>query len=90
MTPDESEVRNADAAALLLRDEMFGQVLRQTEAEYLRLMLELPPTADLERYRLCEAIKTARAVKRHLETYVETGKLARRQIEELGKRKSFF
>ena len=79
MTP-EDEARLAETAALLLRDNIFNEIIQGSEVEYLDKLLECKPADDLGRFRYAEAIKVVRKVRRQLETYIESGKLARQQI----------
>ena len=79
MTP-EDESRLAETAALLLRDNVFQEIIQESESAYLEKLLKCDPADDVGRFRYAEAIRVVRKVRRQLETYIESGKLARHQI----------
>lgn len=76
----EDEARLGETAALLMRDDVFKKIIQESEDEYLAKLLKCDPADDVGRYRYAEAIKVVRKVRRQLETYIESGKLARHQI----------
>lgn len=81
----EDEARLGETAALLGRDEIFNKIIRESEAAYLDKLLGCEPADDVGRFRYAEAIKVVRKVRRQLEIYVESGKLARRQISAVNR-----
>ena len=85
----DAQVRDADEAARLLTHPLLSGAFEALEREYLAALLECKDKDDIGRFRIVEAMKTVSAVRRHLSTVVDTGKLARRQLAEL-ESKHFF
>jgi hypothetical protein len=78
-----AQIGDADEAARLLAHPILAQAFETLEREYLDALLKCSERDDIGRFRLVEAMKTVSAVRRHLSTVVDTGKIARKQLAEL-------
>ena len=83
------QIRDADEAARVLSHPLLIRAFEALEREYLDALLRCSDKDDNGRFRIVEAMKTVSAVRRHLSTIVDTGKLARRQVAELEGRRFF-
>lgn len=86
-----SELNRAYRAQILLDDELLTQAFADIEATYLSEW-ENSPARDTEgREKIWMAIKMLRKVRGDLSTHVETGKMARSQLDNIkDKIKTFF
>ena len=76
--------RGAKAAALL-RNDLLIEAFDTLEAQYTTAWAESPARDVDGREHLFVLLKSLRAVKQHLTTVVETGKLAERQLHQSNK-----
>ena len=80
-TPDQ-RVYDSDQAKLVLENEAFNQALNDIEAEITESWKNAPARDQEGREKLWQILKLAGKLRANLQTRLETGKLARIQIEE--------
>lgn len=91
MSDSQDDLTRAEDAARLLNEPILQEAFATLERAYVEALIECGKENDDGRYRLSEGIKTVRLVKRHLEQVLETGQVAKREIQELERgRKPFF
>ena len=81
MTP-EQQIYDADRAREVLDNEQFSQAFTDIEQEIFRAWQNSPPRDELARqelFRLNQALKKVQAL---LQSRLETGKLAKLQLEQ--------
>lgn len=89
MAEPDAQIRDADEAARLLAHPLLARAFAALERDYLDALLRCPEKDDIGRFRIVEALKIVSAVRRHLSTVVDTGRLARKQLAELESRRFF-
>lgn len=82
MTKDET-LHRAESAQVILADPNLKDAFTDIEQAYVEALLDCKKDDDLGRFRLSEGMRVLRLVRRHLESHVEAGMLAVRDIEEL-------
>lgn len=87
-TPQE-EIRRAGEAARILNDPVFRESFDQIEAALLNGMRAAGLTDDKLRLRLLDKYEALQSVRQVLQSTMETGKLAREQLELEEKRSMF-
>ena len=80
-TPDQ-RVYDGDQAKLVLENEAFNQALNDIEAEITESWKNAPARDQEGREQLWQLLKLAGKLRANLQTRLETGMLARIQIEE--------
>jgi hypothetical protein len=80
-TPDQ-RVYDGDQAKLVLENEAFNQALNDIEAEITESWENSPARDQEGREQLWQLLKLAGKLRANLQTRLETGMLARIQIEE--------
>lgn len=84
----EATVRRAEEAKAVLSDPALKEAFADLEQAYVEALLECKKEDDLGRFRLSEGMRVLRLVKRHLESHVEAGALAVRDLEDLRRGRS--
>ncbi|MEQ9447681.1 MAG: hypothetical protein RLN70_02115 [Rhodospirillaceae bacterium] len=80
-------LRDADEARELLRHPKLAEAFTALEQGYVEAFVACKAGDDVPRFRLAEAVKVLRGVRRHLEEYVEAGDVSARAAQELGRGK---
>lgn len=82
MTQDDI-LRRAEEAKHVLAHPALADAFADLEQAYVEALLDCKKEDDLGRFRLSEGMKVLRLVKRQLESHIEAGELAARDIEEM-------
>ena len=88
MTPEE-EIRRADKAKQIIENSLFAGAFEEVGQALLQGMRSAPIADDKLRLRLLERYELLYSLKQVLETHMETGVLAAKQLE-LEKRQNIF
>ena len=83
----EDTLRDADEAREVLAHPLLAEAFGSLEQSYVEAFVACKAGDDLPRFRLAEAVKVLRAVRRHLEEYVEAGEVSARTANELARGK---
>ena len=75
------ELRRADEAKRLLDNPLFKEAFKTIREELIKHLLNTRVAEELERDRLFITIKALDLVKQHIQTVLETGKLAENEQE---------
>jgi len=76
------ELRRADEAKRLLDNPLFKEAFKTIREELIKHLLNTRVAEELERDRLYITIKALDLVEQHIQSVLETGKLAEREQEE--------
>ena len=76
------ELRRADDAKRLLDNPLFKEAFTTIREELIKHLLNTRVAEELERDRLYITIKALDLVEQHIQSVLETGKLAEREQEE--------
>jgi len=76
------ELRRADDAKRLLDNPLFKEAFKTIREELIKHLLNTRVAEELERDRLYITIKALDLVEQHIQSVLETGKLAEREQEE--------
>ena len=76
------ELRRADDARRLLDNPLFKEAFTTIREELIRHLLNTRVAEEVERDRLYITIKALDLVKQHIQSVLETGKLAEKEQEE--------
>ena len=76
------ELRRADEAKRLLDNPLFKEAFSTIREELIKHLLNTRVAEELERDRLYITIKALDLVQQHIQSVLETGKLAEREQEE--------
>ena len=76
------ELRRADEAKRLLDNPLFKEAFSTIREELIKHLLNTRVAEELERDRLYITIKALDLVEQHIQSVLETGKLAEREQEE--------
>jgi len=80
LTPEE-EIKRANRAAQILEDEVFSGAIKQVEDALLSGMRSAAIVDDKLRLRLLDKYESVQAILACLKSTMETGKLAKAQLE---------
>lgn len=90
MADTDVEIARGHSAARLLGDPLIAEAFDLIRAEYISAW-EAAPVRDVEgRERIWAHLQALGKVKAHLETVVNTGKMAEKQKNELSGKRRFF
>ena len=76
------ELRRADDARRLLDNPLFKEAFKTIREELIKHLLNTRVAEELERDRLYITIKALDLVEQHIQSVLETGKLAEKEQEE--------
>jgi hypothetical protein len=76
------ELRRADEAKRLLDNPLFKEAFKTIREELIKHLLNTRVNEELERDRLYITIKALDLVQQHIQSVLETGRLAEREQEE--------
>ena len=76
------ELRRAEEAKRLLDNPLFKEAFKTIREELIKHLLNTRVAEELERDRLYITIKALDLVEQHIQSVLETGKLAEREQEE--------
>jgi len=76
------ELRRADEAKRLLDNPLFKEAFKTIREELIKHLLNTRVAEELERDRLYITIKALDLVEQHIQSVLETGKLAEKEQEE--------
>ena len=76
------ELQRADEAKRLLDNPLFQEAFKTIREELIKHLLNTRVAEELERDRLYITIKALDLVEQHIQSVLETGKLAEREQEE--------
>jgi len=76
------ELRRADEAKRLLDNPLFKEAFSTIREELIKHLLNTRVAEELERDRLYITIKALDLVEQHIQSVLETGKLAEKEQEE--------
>ena len=76
------ELRRADDAKRLLDNPLFKEAFTTIREELIKHLLNTRVAEEMERDRLYITIKALDLVKQHIQSVLETGKLAEKEQEE--------
>ena len=76
------ELRRAEEAKRLLDNPLFKEAFTTIREELIRHLLNTRVAEEVERDRLYITIKALDLVKQHIQSVLETGKLAEKEQEE--------
>jgi len=76
------ELRRADEAKRLLDNPLFKEAFKTIREELIKHLLNTRVAEELERDRLYITIKALDLVQQHIQSVLETGRLAEREQEE--------
>ena len=76
------ELRRADEAKRLLDNPLFKEAFSTIREELIKHLLNTRVAEELERDRLYITIKALDLVQQHIQSVLETGKLAEKEQEE--------
>lgn len=82
MTRDE-EVRRGNQAERILNDDMYLEAFKAVRDEIINQWEQAPARDDEGRERLWLMVRLLERLKGHLETVMETGQLAKKQIADV-------
>ena len=77
------EAARADRAKSLLEDDLLSTAFEELEKEYVEGLLKAPARDVDGVLRLRDAVNILHRVKAHLEEHVNTGKLAKRRLDDI-------
>ncbi len=80
-------IRDAGEARDVLAHPLLAEAFGSLEQTYVEAFVACKAGDDLPRFRLAEAVKVLRAVRRHLEEYVEAGEITARTAKDLARGK---
>ena len=81
MTTIEERIYNGDRAKEVLENEAFKWAFEETEKEILQKWMDSPARDEDGRERLWQYLTLLKKVRMHLQTTLETGKLARIDLQ---------
>ena len=76
------ELRRADEAKRLLDNPLFQEAFKTIREELIKHLLNTRVAEEMERDRLYITIKALDLVEQHIQSVLETGRLAEREQEE--------
>ena len=76
------ELRRADEAKRLLDNPLFKEAFKTIREELIKHLLNTRVAEEMERDRLYITIKALDLVEQHIQSVLETGKLAEKEQEE--------
>jgi len=76
------ELRRADEAKRLLDNPLFKEAFKTIREELIKHLLNTRVAEEVERDRLYITIKALDLVEQHIQSVLETGKLAEKEQEE--------
>jgi len=76
------ELRRADEAKRLLDNPLFQEAFKTIREELIKHLLNTRVAEEMERDRLYITIKALDLVEQHIQSVLETGKLAEKEQEE--------
>ena len=76
------ELRRADDAKRLLDNPLFKEAFKTIREELIKHLLNTRVAEEMERDRLYITIKALDLVEQHIQSVLETGKLAEKEQEE--------
>ena len=76
------ELRRADEAKRLLDNPLFKEAFKTIREELIKHLLNTRVAEEVERDRLYITIKAIDLVEQHIQSVLETGKLAEKEQEE--------
>jgi hypothetical protein len=79
----QNEVRRGELAQQVSDNEVFQEAFDTLEQQYTEALLNSAPGQTEDRERLYMAIQALRMVRGHVQTTMETGRMARKQLDEL-------
>jgi hypothetical protein len=78
-------INRAHRAAALLNDELFKSAMIELEADYLKQWKAEKKSTD-QREMLWHSVATLESVRRKLNAWLDDGKMAQRQLDEMKQR----
>jgi hypothetical protein len=85
-----AEIRRGDSANRLINDPLMVEAFTVIEAEYIAAWKATPVRDTEARERIWAHLQALGKVKGHLESVIETGKLAKKQSDEIHGKRRFF